>query len=77
MKKIYSNVIKSLKNAKNKILQNKKILLFILLVIIVIILGIVIIANKEDIGNTSGNLNNSGFSAAKKWMGLLFRSKRQ
>ncbi len=56
-------------NIKNKIgtfaVANKKLYIIIALVIAVIIVGIIVICNKEEVGNTSGNLNNSGFSVEK------------
>lgn len=48
---------------KKFIVENKKLSIIIaVILLIVIIAGIIIISNKTQIGNTSGNLNNSGFS---------------
>jgi len=51
---------------KKFILENKILSLILGVVLFIIIIGILIISNtKTEIGNTSGNLNNSGFSVQK------------
>lgn len=51
---------------KKFVLENKKLSIIIGTVLLVIIFGALLIAfNKTEIGNTSGNLNNSGFSVQK------------
>lgn len=51
---------------KKFVIENKKTSIIIAIILFVIIIGIFIIANtKSEIGNTSGNLNNSGFSVEK------------
>lgn len=53
-------------NLKNKvvevIMENKRLSIIIAVALIVIIMAIILLSNREAIGNTSGNLNNSGFS---------------
>ena len=66
-------------NLKNKIFSlikmNKKvsiIVLTVLVALIVLIIAMAIIFNRKEIGNTSGNLNNSGFSVQKgNWVYYL------
>lgn len=53
-------------NFKNKvvevIMKNKTLSIIIAVSLIVIIMAIMLLSNRATIGNTSGNLNNSGFS---------------
>lgn len=53
-------------NLKNKvvevIMENKRLSIIIAVALIVIIMAIILLSNRATIGNTSGNLNNSGFS---------------
>lgn len=72
-----NKVVEFITNVKNKVcafvLAHKTLSIIIAVaLIIIIILGIVIICSKEEIGNTSGNLNNSGFSVEKNgWVYYL------
>ena len=48
------------------------IIIAVALIIIIIVLGIIITFGKTELGNTSGNLNNSGFSVEKgSWVYYL------
>lgn len=53
-------------NLKNKavgvITNNKRVSIIIAVALIVIIIAVILISSRTKIGNTSGNLNNSGFS---------------
>lgn len=56
-------------NLKNKILSilkaHKKLVIIIaILILVIIILGVLIASNKDKRGNTTGNLNNLGFSVS-------------
>lgn len=71
-----NKVIDFFKNTKNKvpvlIKENKKTTIILMLVLVVVILGIILLCNKTKLGNTSGNLNNSGFSVKNKnWVYYL------
>ena len=66
-KNFRNKVVEFFTNAKNKVsafvMANKIVSIIIAVaIVIVIILGIVIACRKPKVGNTSGNLNNSGFS---------------
>ena len=63
-------------NLKNKLFtfvkSNKKLCIAFLLILIVIIFAIIIVCSKTEKGNTSGNLNNLGFSVQKgNWVYYL------
>lgn len=58
---------------KNKIqpviLKNKRLAIVVLSAVIIVILAILIMPSKKEIGNTNGNLENSGFSVTSgKWV---------
>lgn len=68
--KLINNIKDFFINMKNLvkqfIIENKKLSIIIAIILFVMIIGGGIIANtKSKIGNTSGNLNNSGFSVEK------------
>lgn len=50
---------------KKFVKENKKLDIISIVALIVIIACAIIISNKTELGNTSGNLNNSGFSIEK------------
>lgn len=72
-----NKVVEFLLNAKNKVstfdMTNKRFSIIVATVlIIVIILSIIFACNRAEVGNTSGNLNNSGFSVEKNgWVYYL------
>ena len=54
------------------IMANKKIVITILVALVIIIAIIIAMCSKKEIGNTIGNLNNSGFSVDKgEWVYYL------
>lgn len=67
--KFKNTIVDFLINSKNSIqkfiISNKKMSIIIAVVIAIIIAVIIMISNKTEIGNTSGNLSNSGFSLQK------------
>lgn len=60
--KIFSMLVNIKNNIIPFIVANKLVSIIIAVALFVIVLGIVIMCNKVKIGNTSGNLNNLGFS---------------
>lgn len=64
-----NKIVSSFIDLKNKmipfIIVNKKIAIAILVVLVIIIAVIIAMCGKKEIGNTSGNLSNLGFSVDK------------
>lgn len=64
-----NKIVSGFIDLKNKIIPfimaNKKIAIAILVVLVIIIAVIIAMCGKKEIGNTSGNLNNLGFSVDK------------
>lgn len=64
-----NKIVSSFIDLKNKtipfMMVNKKIAIAILVVLVIIIAVIIAMCGKKEIGNTSGNLNNLGFSVDK------------
>lgn len=68
-----NKTISFLIDVKNKmqplILKNKKLSIIVLTAVIIVVLAILVMPTKKEIGNTNGNLENSGFSVtAGKWV---------
>lgn len=71
-----NKMVEMLIKIKNKIVQfiiaNKRLSIIIAAILFVLILSIIILCNRTEIGNTSGNLSNSGFSVQKgSWVYYL------
>lgn len=75
--KLVNSIKDFLVNLKNKIkkfiVENKKLSITVgVILLLIITANIIVICNKTKIGNTSGNLTNSGFSVVKEgWVYYL------
>lgn len=68
-----NKIVSFFANLKNKVIpfivQNKKNAIIALIILTVIIIAVFMTFSKKEIGNTTGNLDNSGFSVnVGKWV---------